>query len=514
MESSLKYLSLFESLSDAIIIIDKRGIIEDVNNAGLQLFGFEKSELLGQNVNIIMPNPHKKNHDLYINNYLRTGVKKIIGIGREVNAVKKNGTVFPSRLSVSKFTIEDEIYFTGIIQDLTAQKNQEEIIRRYSEELELMVKKRTNSLRQEIELKEKAEDALKRSQVLYENISKNYPNGAIIVVNTKGKIEFAEGTELNPFGEDRDEIVNQSIFDLIPPNCIEKFKNEIAKAQLGDTVSFEMSINNNFYNVQTVPLFERNKTINQILLVKTNITAQKKAEQDMLSALEREKELSELKNNFVSTASHEFRTPLTSIASSASLIAKYVTTEQQNDRIRHLEKIKNNVQHLTQVLNDFLSLEKIESGKFGKEAELLNIPTFFEHIIDEFKEQCKDNQTIQHIGFYEQTKFTLNSDMLKHVIFNLVSNAIKYSDEDVIIEVNLNENLQISIKDKGIGISKADQKHLFERFFRASNAVNIQGTGLGLNIVKSYLDKMNGSITFDSELGMGSTFTITFYESY
>jgi PAS domain S-box-containing protein len=512
LESSLKYLSLFETLSDAIVIINKFGIIEDINKACIQLFGFEKSEFLGQNVKLIMPSPHKENHDQYLKNYLSTGKGKIIGIGREVQAQKKDGTLFPIRLSISKFIIEDELYFTGIIHDLTTLKNQEEIIRRYSEELELMVRQRTKDLQKEVALKEKAEEALKRSQELYQTISKNYPNGAIIVVNRSGIIEFAEGTQLKPLGRRSTDILHSNFFELIPAECIERIKSEFSLVYGGNTAIFEMNIEEEYYNFQAVPLKEMNGYVSQILLVKTNITSQKRAEKDMYAALNRERELSELKNNFVSTASHEFRTPLTSIGSSASLIERFTESAQNEDRLRHTQKIKSNVKHLTQILNDFLSLEKIESGVLEKKQETINISDFIENILEDFQILCKKEQKLIYHKKIKKETYTLNSDMLKNVLFNLISNAIKYSDQDITISVTATENLIISIRDQGIGISESDQKHLFERFYRASNASNIQGTGLGLNIVKSYLDNMNGSITFDSQLGKGSTFTITLHD--
>lgn len=132
--------------------------------------------------------------------------------------------------------------------------------------------------------------------------------------------------------------------------------------------------------------------------------------------------------------------------------------------------------------------------------------------MEDFQILCKNEQKLIFQADIRSQTYTLNSDMLKNVLFNLISNAIKYSDQDITISVTTAEKLIISIKDQGIGISESDQKHLFERFYRASNASNIQGTGLGLNIVKSYLDNMNGSITFDSQLGKGSTFTITIHD--
>ncbi len=235
------------------------------------------------------------------------------------------------------------------------------------------------------------------------------------------------------------------------------------------------------------------------------------SKEELTLSLEKEKEVNDLKSRFVSMASHEFRTPLSTILSSISLLAKYNTTEDQPKRDRHIDRIKSSVKSLTDILNEFLSLGKIEEGKVEVKPEEFDLTEFISNIINEMNVLLKPNQNIQytHIG---APNTYLDSNLLKHVLVNLMSNAIKFSPENAIIniETKIDDSVTlIEIIDQGIGIPKSDQVHLFERFFRASNVTNIQGTGLGLHIVGRYVELLNGNIQYNSELEKGSKFTIS-----
>jgi len=247
--------------------------------------------------------------------------------------------------------------------------------------------------------------------------------------------------------------------------------------------------------------------------LKATVEALQVAKEEVSLSLEKEKELGLLKSRFVSIASHEFRTPLTSVQLSVSLIEKYAEPFKNSNIIKHVGKIKNAVGNLTSILNDFLSLEKLESGKQEAMFYDFDLVKFSEVIIEEMQVLAKQNQNIiyQHTG--TESTIRLDQNLLKNCIVNLVSNAIKYSGENTFIdfttEINERECI-ITVSDNGIGIPEADQKHLFEAFFRAHNTGTIPGTGLGLNIVARYTHLMNGIINFKSEVNQGTLFTITF----
>ena len=240
--------------------------------------------------------------------------------------------------------------------------------------------------------------------------------------------------------------------------------------------------------------------------------ALRQSELEIRAALHKEMELSELKSRFVSMASHEFRTPLSTILSSASIISRYTKSENQEQRDKHIKRIKSAVNNLTGILNDFLSLSKLEEGKIEYQPSEFEINEFCNETVDEIQGLLKTGQFVQFEGNIPETIVFLDKRVLKNVLFNLLSNASKYSGENSKITCKhdiVNNYLHIQVIDKGIGIPKSEQQHLFGRFFRASNSVNIQGTGLGLNIVKQYVELMKGTVSYESEEGKGSTFSIT-----
>ena len=382
-----------------------------LNPAAALLFGYELDELPGQKVDILMNEPHRSSHDTYINRYIESGHKKIIGIGREVEGRRKDGTVFPVRLSVSEVLLSDRRLFTGILHDLTRQKEAEERIIRLNMELEERVEMRTEELAN---------------------------------------------------------AVNQ----LLKTN--KNLEREIRERKAAEKVIMEN-------------------------------------EAKLREALQREKELSELKSRFVSMASHEFRTPLSTILSSADLIEAYIDSVQQNKREKHTKRIKSAVANLTGILNDFLSLSKLEEGKIAASPVLFSLQEFCHELTEEVQGLLKSGQQIQHVIPTELLQLYLDKKLLKNILLNLISNAIKYSDVNQLITCEIRQDgqeLYIRITDQGIGIPEEEQQHLFTRFFRAHNVENIQGTGLGLNIVKRYVDLMHGTIQFESKLGQGSTFIV------
>ncbi len=234
------------------------------------------------------------------------------------------------------------------------------------------------------------------------------------------------------------------------------------------------------------------------------------SQMEALRALEKERELNDMKSQFMTIASHEFRTPLATILSSASLIGRYALTEEDEKRQKHVQRIKSAVKNLTEILNDFLSIGKLEEGHVQSVPVRVDLPVFCQELMEEMQGVCQEGQRIhyQHQG---PAKAWLDQHLVPNVLINLLSNAIKYSEPQSEIRLRTrveNENVHFEIQDQGIGIPENDQPHVFDRFFRAHNAGNAQGTGLGLNIVKKYIDLMGGEISFKSAPGSGTTFFV------
>jgi len=249
------------------------------------------------------------------------------------------------------------------------------------------------------------------------------------------------------------------------------------------------------------------KVEQRTLILREALQELEKSQLELNEALSKEKELGEIKSRFVSMASHEFRTPLSTVLSSASLISKYVNTDEQDKRDKHIKRIKDSVKHLNTLLEDFLSLGKLEEGKVKATVAEFNVRDFMEEVVDEMKSILKENQDIQP-SYEGDLLFVSDKRLLKNILINLLSNAIKFSPENAAINLQVRNSggkLLLLVKDKGIGISEEDMSHLFSSFFRGKNVLNIEGTGLGLNIVKRYAELLHGNVNLQSKLNEGTT---------
>ena len=392
MESAKLLKAIIETAIDGIITIDDRGKVESLNPAAQKLFGYSLEEVIGRNISMLMPEPDKSGHDGYLDRYQHTGEKRIIGIGREVRGLRKDGTTFPFRLAVNEVKYDERIIYTGFIHDLSKEKEAENRLKEYAAELESLVEERTKSLKKTV-------------------------------------------------------------------NALSEAKEEVSLSLL------------------------------------------------------KEKELNQMKSRFVSMASHEFRTPLSSVQLSSVLIEKYAAPFENENIKKHVNKIKSAVGNLTTILNDFLSLERLEAGVVQSKLEPFDLVRLAEEITEEMQMIAKEDQNIiyQHTGI--ERIAILDQNLLRNCMINLISNAIKYSGEHTFIEFNTEiQDLTclITVSDNGIGIPGLDQKNLFQPFFRANNTGNIPGTGLGLNIVLRYAKLMNGTVEFSSEVNKGATFSLSF----
>jgi len=305
---------------------------------------------------------------------------------------------------------------------------------------------------------------------------------------------------LNPFKKDGQEFVMSLIIDISVRMETERQINELnthleekIKTRTGE---LSESINK---------LEDLNKNLH------SEISKRKAAEEKIKDALQKEKELNDLKTKFLSLVSHEFKTPLSGILTSATLTEKYTETEQQDKREKHLGTIRNKVHYLNNILNDFLSIERLDSGKGLYKYGDFSLKRLINEVIYNANVTLKDGQEINYPKDIEDITIYQDEKILELVLFNILGNAIKYSPENTTIklEVSLTESkIVFIIKDEGRGIPKKDQKHIFERYFRAENALLDQGTGIGLNISKTHLVNMGGQISFLSEEKKGTQFKI------
>jgi PAS domain S-box-containing protein len=510
--SSIQELAaLFNNVSIGIVVINRSGEIVMVNHFLLNQFGYSEDEVLGRKIEMLIPQRFRQKHVGHRETYAEHPHKRAMGIGMELHAVKKDGTEFPVDVSLSPYTKDGSEFTIGFVSDITIRKDAEHALLHTNSHLEKKVQE---------------------FGALFNNMAIG-----IVSVNENGTIVLTNQFALNKFGYTEDELIGQKIELLIP----DRYKHKHVKhrdhyassphtrsmgigmdlyAMKKDGTEFPVEISLSPYQTkdgQYTVAFISDITIRkevETALIQLNQELEEKVKErtESLSAsLEKEKDLNEMKSRFVSMASHEFRTPLSTILSSAHLALKYNALEDQPKKDKHLNRIISSVKILTDILDDFLSLGKIEEGKIQVRKVGYDIQEGITGIINEMANNLKNGQTFIY-NHHGPEQIQIDSSLIAHIIMNLFSNAIKFSPENTAIEVNTyveNSEFRLSVKDAGIGISAEDQEHLFERFFRGTNVSNIQGTGLGLHIIKKYAELMDGTITCNSEAGKGTEFIVT-----
>jgi PAS domain S-box-containing protein len=266
------------------------------------------------------------------------------------------------------------------------------------------------------------------------------------------------------------------------------------------------------YQIRKLNTELERKVDERTYILKEALEKLEQSQTELHEALDKERQLNEIKSRFVSMASHEFRTPLSAVLSSAALLSKYTKVDEQEKRDKHIGRIRDSVKHLNDILEDFLSLGKLDEGRISADPHEFNLKELVNETLADVKVVLKPWQKFV-LDFEGQDSVNSDKKLLKNILINLLSNAAKFSPEDSPIEIIVKsgpDQATLTVKDHGIGISEKDQEHLFSMFYRASNVTNIQGTGLGLYIVKRYVDLIRGTVNLHSRLGKGTSITITF----
>lgn len=389
-----------------------------------------------------------------------------------------------------------------------------------------------------------------KNQALLNAIIENAIDG-IITINERGIVESINPSACRLFLYTPDEVIGKNISVLMPspdrekhdsyiqnykssgiPHIIGHDRDVLGRKKDGNIFPFRLGVSEVKFEGQRIfagfihdmshqkeaenRLMQYTQHLEELVKDRTQtlnetIQALTITQEEVSSTLEKEKELNKIKSRLLSMASHEFRTPLSTIQLSTALLQRYVENIDNPKIETHIRKIKSAIVNLTTILNDFLLLEKAESNKITLEISTFNLQDFIKEIIGELKLLTKKKQKIIIIPNTEIILVKLDKNLLKNCIINLVSNAIKYSGEETEIELSTsitNTMVILNVKDNGIGIPEEDHKNLFEAFFRAHNTGNIPGTGLGLHIVSRYVSLMNGTISFQSAVDEGTLFTI------
>ncbi|AHM62972.1 signal transduction histidine kinase [Flammeovirgaceae bacterium 311] len=495
LETRSRLKAIIDTAIDGIITIDSRGIIETVNPAAARIFGYYPEEIIGQNIKILMPEPDQSQHDSYIENYLRTGEAKIIGIGREVLGKRKDGSVFPFRLSISEVQLQDKLIFTGIIHDISNLK--------------------------------KAEAALLESESKINSIIETAVDG-IITIDTRGIIEMVNPAAAKQFGYTPTELMGKSINMLMPKpdssrhdGYLRHYHETGEKRIIGigrevtglrsDGTIFPL-----YLSVSEVHLQGRKVYTGFI----HDITKQKMSEERLRRyAAELERSNRELQD-FAYVSSHDLQEPLRKIQAFGDRLLNKEYDNLSDQGKDYVDRMLNAASRMQTLINDLLSFSRVTSK--SKPFIKVNLDHVLTEVLSDLEVSIE--QTGAEIIRSPLPEIEAEPTQMRQLFQNLVSNAIKFrkEGENPIINIyakNLqrvahltatpgDEVTEIYVEDNGIGF---DEKYLDRIFniFQRLEGQKYEGSGVGLAICRKIAIRHGGDITAHSQPGVGSRFVVT-----
>jgi signal transduction histidine kinase len=276
---------------------------------------------------------------------------------------------------------------------------------------------------------------------------------------------------------------------------------------------FDKHGNERVFEVHGHPIFDEDGNVIQMIEYTIDITERKKLEKQLADSLEKEKELSDLKSRFISTTSHEFRTPLTSILGTSDLLEMVGQDLEKEKYDDHIKRIQDAAVYMKDLIDDVLTVSRVETGKQKFSPSEIDVTRIAKEVIDEVGVLLSEKHNIQFNNTSAEKFVYLDENIIKSILINLLSNAIKFSPDGGKITFNIefaDSNILFIIGDGGIGIPSEDQDRLFEPFHRGKNIENISGTGLGLSIVEKLVELHSGEIHCESKINQGTKFTIKF----
>jgi len=498
------FAQIFSSAGVGIILVNEAGQIEQANPYAEKLFGYSAEELIGFPVEKLLPAHFRSKSIRYREILFRRPEASTNTGGIYHQALRKDETIIPVHITVTRYKHNDSEMLAVFVNRIISQFHDQEQLLMKEQSIRLFMEHTPSAV------------AIFDKQMRYILVSRRWIEDY--------QIHTADITGVSHY----------ELFPDVPLRWREFHKRGLAGETLHcEEDSFErLDGRKEWVNWELCPWFTYSGDIGGVIIFSEVITARKQVEEELrklneqleekivertlllADALDRAYETNEMKSAFVAMASHEFRTPLSAILSSAAIAERYTEVDQQEKREKHFLRIKSSVMHLVDILDDFLSLERLEQGKIRAEKLVFDLEEFMQGIVDEFSEILKKNQVIHH-KYSGDAEVLLDKKILRNIMHNLLSNAIKYSDAPIDLKVDVKrQQIRIQVRDRGIGIPAEEQNNIFNKFFRARNAAYIQGTGLGLNIIKNYIDLLGGAIEFSSHEGEGTVFTVTLYSNH
>ena len=483
--------TLAEALSEGVILVDKSQTIVATNSSTDTTFGYANGELEGQSLDILIPKDYHAVHKGHFKGYVKNTAKRQMAQGRDLYGIKKCGVTFPVEVGLNPISIYGNTYILALVIDITERKEAEQELSHWA-------------------------------NIFNESLNEIY----IFDSDTYHFINVNLGAQKN-IGYNLTELKTLTPVDIKPQFTKSQFKTKIQslidatqeklifetihERKNGTTYPVEIHLqlsilgNKKVFVAVIIDITDRKNYTKKL-----ESTVEKRTV-ELKKALAKEQELNELKTKFLSLVSHEFKTPLSGILTSTMLLGKYTLEAQQGKRDKHIKTITDKVHYLNNILNDFLSVEKLEKGKINYKFNTFKLSKVVNEVVYNANMLLKDGQHINYPNNIDGISLYQDEKIVELALSNLVHNAVKYSPENSVIDIMITQDkttTTFKVKDHGIGIPKKDQKNIFNRYFRAENALLTQGTGIGLNIAKDHLENLKGRVYFVSEPEKGTIFTM------
>ncbi len=534
--------AILDNTVDGIITIDEHGIVESFNRAAERIFGYTAEEVIGNNIKMLQPEPYHSEHDGYLRNYLSTGIKKIIGIGREVKGLRKDRTTFPLDLAVSEVLVNEKRIFTGIIRDITERK-----------QAESQLEERANLLAMSADIG-KALTEIKDIPLMLDrcaNFIVKHLDAAFariwILNETEQMLELqaSAGMYTHIDGAHGRVPVGKFKIGLIAQERKPHLTNDVQNdPRVGDhewakregMVSFAgypLLVKDHLIGVMAMfaKTWLPDASINALGSVSTQIALgieHLQDEADLLIAKERAETATRAKSEFLANMSHELRTPMNSIIGFTGRVIKKAGDLLPERQLNNLHTVERNSYHLLNLINSLLDISKVEAGKMEVFSEEFSLNPLITEVI-ELTQSLASDKGLETVNDIPDKDIIMYSDKtkLKQILINLIGNAVKFTekgsitikcgivnkekaDSDVFFKAGT-DYVSLSITDTGAGMSKDEMQYIFEPFKQIDSATTrkVGGTGLGLTITKKFTELLNGKIEVDSVKEKGTTITVT-----
>jgi PAS domain S-box-containing protein len=465
--------AILNTVLDGIITIDSEATVTSFNPSAERIFGYSKAEVIGKNVNMLMPEPYHTEHNTYLKNYLTTGKKKVIGIGREVRGRKKDGSEFPLDLAVTEMLVDGRRMFTGIIRDITEKK--------------------------------KVEAELRESEAKFRTLSEGALIGIYLIQDMRYTYVNPEFAEM--LGYSRAELTGmENMLECVFPEQREAARQGIEKIINGqESVGYQGS----WLRKDGDPVEVEGKAAFTIFNGRPAILG------TALDVTQR-KYLEKQRADFLAMITHDFKSPLTSILGNAELISMMKQGSADQETADMAADIVRSGERLRSLVEDFLVHSRLNSGGLSSELAFADVREILKELVKDFENQArKKGQTLITEFAQDVPAINLDVTLVQRAVSNLLQNAVNYTPEGgrISLKTQRAENggrayLVISVEDSGIGIPASEQPKIFQKYYRMSRTSRTGGTGLGLAIVKAVADAHNGRIELTSREGAGSTFKL------